>query len=77
MAHMTNGRDGQPKTLGVKKYGGQVVKAGNIILKQCGMRFKAGNNVGVGRDGTLFALTSGRVEFDPKKIVTVVPAPQK
>ena len=77
MAHMMNGRDGQPKSLGVKKYGGQVVKAGNIILKQRGTHFRAGNNVGVGRDGTLFALASGRVEFDPKKIVTVVPISKK
>ena len=77
MAHMINGRDGQPKSLGVKKFAGQVVKAGNIILKQRGLHFRAGNNVGVGRDGTLFALASGRVEFDPKKIVTVIPNSKK
>ena len=77
MAHMINGRDGQPKSLGVKIYGGQVVKAGSIILKQRGLRFRAGNNVGVGRDGTLFALASGKVEFDPKKIVTIVPSSKK
>ena len=72
MAHMINGRDGQPKTRGVKKYEGQVVKAGNIILKQCGLVFKAGRGVGVGKDGTLFALVSGKVQFAPTKFVSVI-----
>ncbi len=72
MAHVVNGRDGQPKTLGVKKYEGQIVKAGNIILKQRGTRFKAGPNVGVAKDYTLFALSGGRVKFDPRGIVSVV-----
>ena len=72
MAHVVNGRDGQPKTRGVKKYGSQVVLAGNIILKQCGMKFKAGRNVGVGRDGTLFALVDGKVLFRPDKTVSIV-----
>jgi len=76
MAHMINGRDSQPKSLGVKRYEGQVVKAGNIILKQRGLRFKPGHNVGVGKDGTLFALTSGKVDFDPKKVVSIVPTPK-
>lgn len=74
MAHMINGRDSQPKTLGVKKYSGQVVKAGNIILKQRGRRFKAGLNVGIGKDDTLFALVDGSVKFTPSKIVSIVPA---
>jgi len=74
MAHMVNGRDSQPKTLGVKRYEGEVVKAGNIILKQKGMRFKAGRNVGVGKDRTLFALVDGKVGFDPRRIVSVIPA---
>ena len=73
MAHVVNGRDGQPKHLGVKRFEGHVLKAGNIILKQKGIRFKPGRNVGAGRDGTLFALVDGKVDFDPRKIVSVVP----
>lgn len=72
MAHVVNGRDGQPKTLGVKRYGGQAVKAGSIILKQRGLNFKPGRNVGVGRDGTLFALIDGKVQFSPSKTVSVI-----
>ena len=74
MAHVVNGRDGQPKKLGVKKYNGQTVKAGNIILKQRGMSFKAGVNVGVSTDHTLFALTDGRIEFDSRRRVSVIPS---
>lgn len=73
MAHVVNGRDGQPKTLGVKKSEGQTVRAGNIILKQRGMHFKAGPNVGVAKDHTLFALADGKIEFDPRRIVSVIP----
>jgi len=69
---MINGRDGKPKTLGVKKYGGQVVRAGNIILKQSGLKFKAGHNVGVGKDCTLFALADGKVLFKPTGVVSVI-----
>jgi len=58
-----NGRDSQPKFRGVKKYGGEVVKAGNIIVRQTGTKFHPGENVGCGRDFTLFALTPGVVEF--------------
>ena len=72
MAHVVNGRDSKPKSLGVKIYGGQVIKAGSIIMKQTGMRFKAGRNVGVGKDCTLFALTAGKVQFTPKRIVNVI-----
>lgn len=72
MAHMINGRDGQPKMLGVKRYAGQSVRAGSIILKQNGMSFKPGRNVGVGKDGTLFALIDGKVKFNPSRIVTIV-----
>lgn len=72
MAHVVNGRDSQPKTLGVKKYEGQAVKAGNIILKQRGTRFKAGPNVGLAKDYTLFALASGKVKFDPRGIVSII-----
>ncbi len=74
MAHVVNGRDGQPKTLGVKKYEGQFVKAGNIILTQRGLRFSAGRNVGAGRDGTLYALADGKVDFNPKRIVSIIRA---
>ena len=73
MAHMINGRDGKPKTLGVKRFGGQTVKAGSVILKQRGMTFKAGRNVGIGRDATLFALVSGKVNFKPNKVVSIIP----
>lgn len=72
MAHVVNGRDGQPKTLGVKKFEGQTVRAGNIILKQRGLHFKPGSNVGVSKDHTLYALVEGKIEFDPRRIVSVI-----
>ncbi|MFV1965036.1 MAG: 50S ribosomal protein L27 [Pirellulaceae bacterium] len=59
-----NGRDSNAQRRGVKKYGGQVVRAGNILVRQVGNRFHAGTNVGQGRDFTLFALTDGEVMFD-------------
>jgi large subunit ribosomal protein L27 len=59
-----NGRDSNPKYLGVKCYGGESVIAGNIIVRQRGTRFHAGENMGVGRDHTLFALTDGKVKFE-------------
>lgn len=58
-----NGRDSNPKYLGVKVYGGEVVEAGNIIVRQRGTTWWAGANVGMGRDHTLFALTDGQVTF--------------
>lgn len=58
-----NGRDSNPKYLGVKCYGGEPVVAGNIIVRQRGTRFHAGDNVGIGRDHTLFALVDGKVKF--------------
>ena len=58
-----NGRDSQPKMLGVKAYGGESVSAGSIIVRQRGTRVHPGDNVGVGRDHTLFALTGGTVRF--------------
>jgi len=76
MAHMINGRDSKPKNLGVKRYSGQIVTAGSIILKQKGLRFSPGRNVGVGRDGTLFALVNGKVSFSPTKVVTIIPTPK-
>lgn len=61
-----NGRDSQPKMLGVKVYGGQVIPAGSIIVRQRGTKFHAGPNVGTGRDHTLFALVDGTVSFATK-----------
>jgi large subunit ribosomal protein L27 len=58
-----NGRDSNPKYLGVKIYGGQAIEAGNIIVRQRGTQFHAGQGVGLGRDHTLFALVDGTVEF--------------
>ena len=58
-----NGRDSQPKMLGVKVFGGQTITAGSFIVRQRGTRFHAGDNVGMGKDHTLFALTDGKVSF--------------
>jgi len=74
-----NGRDSESKRLGVKRFGGQVVQAGNIILRQRGTRVHPGLNVGLGRDHTLFATAAGAVKFEvkgPKKrqYVSVIPA---
>jgi large subunit ribosomal protein L27 len=74
-----NGRDSESKRLGVKRFGGQLVQAGNIIVRQRGTRFHAGENVGIGKDHTLFAKADGRVEFierGPKnrKYVNIVAA---
>lgn len=62
-----NGRDSESKRLGVKLFGGQVAKAGNIIVRQRGTKHNPGLNVGLGKDHTLFALTAGEVEFKRKK----------
>jgi large subunit ribosomal protein L27 len=70
-----NGRDSRSKRLGVKKFGGQVVIAGNILIRQRGSKFLAGRNVGLGRDYTLFALVDGYVMFDREgRRINVVPA---
>ncbi len=73
-----NGRDSNPKMRGVKKYGGEVIKTGAIILRQVGTRVHPGKNVGMGRDFTLFALADGKVEFSyysrSKRIVSILPA---
>ena len=76
-----NGRDSVSKRLGVKMFGGQVVKAGNIIVRQRGTKFHPGANVGCGRDHTLFAKADGHVEFSIKgplrrKTVNIVPQAQ-
>ncbi len=62
-----NGRDSESKRLGVKMFGGQVAKAGNIIVRQRGTKHNPGENVGMGKDHTLFALTDGVIEFRKKK----------
>ena len=74
-----NGRDSQSKRLGVKRYGGEQVNAGEIIVRQRGTQVHPGTNVGIGRDHTLFAKTTGRVLFaqkgpDSHKTVSIVPA---
>ena len=74
-----NGRDSQPKMLGVKKFGGEVINAGSIIVRQRGTRFHPGVNVGIGKDHTLFALVNGQVSFAikgslNKHTVSVTPA---
>ena len=74
-----NGRESQSKRLGVKKFGGQQVLAGNILVRQRGTKFHPGNNVGIGRDHTLFATAEGKVIFETKgpknrKFVSIVPA---
>jgi len=73
-----NGRDSNSKRLGVKKYGGEVVEAGNIILRQRGTRYYPGTNVGMGKDNTLFAMIDGTVKFarrgKDQQVVAVVPA---
>lgn len=70
-----NGRDSRSKRLGVKKYGGQAVVAGNIIIRQRGTKFQPGRNVGLGRDYTIFALVDGQVKFDREgRRVNVEPA---
>ena len=61
-----NGRDSQPKMLGVKAFGGELVSAGSIIVRQRGTKFHPGTNVGVGKDHTLFALVDGKVSFAVK-----------
>jgi len=71
-----NGRDSISKRLGVKRYDGQFVKAGNILVRQRGTRIYPGKNVGMGKDYTLFALIDGRVKFETskgKKVVSVYP----
>jgi large subunit ribosomal protein L27 len=74
-----NGRDSESKRLGVKRFGGEAVTAGSIIVRQRGTKFHAGSNVGVGRDYTLFALADGQVKFETKgpksrRFVSIDPA---
>ncbi|MFT4652885.1 MAG: large subunit ribosomal protein L27 [Kangiellaceae bacterium] len=74
-----NGRDSISKRLGVKRFGGQDVLAGNIIVRQRGTKFHPGDNMGIGRDHTLFALTDGKVQFEVKgpknrKFISIISA---
>jgi large subunit ribosomal protein L27 len=74
-----NGRDSESKRLGVKRYGGQLINAGSIIVRQRGTQFHAGENVGIGKDHTLFAKVTGTVQFavkgaERRKTVVIVPA---
>ena len=70
-----NGRDSHGKRLGVKRFGGEAVEAGTIIIRQRGSKFHAGENVGIGRDWTLYALAQGHVKFDKhRRRVHIVPA---
>jgi large subunit ribosomal protein L27 len=73
-----NGRDSQPKMLGVKAFGGELISAGSIIVRQRGTKFHAGTNVGIGKDHTLFALVDGNVKFETKgalnkHMISVIP----
>jgi large subunit ribosomal protein L27 len=71
-----NGRDSQSQRLGAKKFGGQRVRGGNIIVRQCGTKIKPGDNVGLGRDYTIYAKVDGVVRFETKgdrSVVSVVP----
>ncbi|MCY1159207.1 MAG: ribosomal protein [Citricoccus sp.] len=72
-----NGRDSNPQFLGVKRFGGQAVNAGEILVRQRGTKFHPGANVGIGKDDTLFALSAGAVEYGNRrgrKVVNIVPA---
>ncbi|MDO8142037.1 MAG: 50S ribosomal protein L27 [Candidatus Brocadiales bacterium] len=70
-----NGRDSNPQMRGVKRYGGQFVPAGSIIVRQCGTKFKPGLNVGIGRDDTLFSKVDGLVKFETRRRVSVYSTP--
>ncbi|RKY37592.1 MAG: 50S ribosomal protein L27 [Candidatus Omnitrophota bacterium] len=67
-----NGRDSNSQRLGVKHFGGEIVPAGAILIRQRGLTFKAGNNVGIGRDYTLYALAAGKVFFPKQKMISVI-----
>ncbi len=80
MGSSRNGRDSNPKMRGVKRYGGQLVEPGNIIVRQCGTKIKPGKNVGLGRDYTIYAMVEGHVKFSyvsrDQKMVSVIPVDQ-
>ncbi len=68
-----NGRDSNPQMRGIKRYGGQVVRSGDILVRQCGTKFHPGRGVGMGKDYTLFALQDGVVEFQSRRRIRIVP----
>ena len=72
-----NGRDSNAQRLGINKYGGEIVKIGQIVVRQRGTRFKAGNHIGVGKDHTLYALVDGKIEFrtikNNQKKINIIP----
>ncbi|MBT3340510.1 MAG: 50S ribosomal protein L27 [Planctomycetes bacterium] len=68
-----NGRDSNPQMRGIKRYGGQTVRSGEILVRQCGTKFHAGRGVGMGKDYTLFALQDGVVEFQTRRRIRIVP----
>ena len=68
-----NGRDANPQMRGIKRYGGQTVRSGEILVRQCGTKFHAGRGVGMGKDYTLFALQDGVVEFQTRRRIRIVP----
>ncbi|MBI4846700.1 MAG: 50S ribosomal protein L27 [Candidatus Omnitrophica bacterium] len=67
-----NGRDSNSQRLGLKHFGGESVRAGAVLIRQCGQKFKPGKNVGMGRDYTLYALVDGKVNFPKPKVVSIV-----
>lgn len=69
-----NGRDSHGQRRGIKCFGGQIVKPGNIILRQCGTKFKPGIGVGIGTDFTIYAKVAGKVNFSNNKIVSILPS---
>jgi large subunit ribosomal protein L27 len=71
-----NGRDSNPQMRGIKRYGGQFVTSGSIIVRQCGTKFRPGLNVGIGRDDTLFSKIDGVVKFETRRRVSVYSTPQ-
>lgn len=73
MGSSRNGRDSNSKRLGMKRYGGEFIRAGSIIVRQRGTRYKPGQNVGIGRDDTLFALVDGVVNFTKPGLISVLP----
>lgn len=68
-----NGRDSNPQMRGIKKFGGQSVTTGAIIVRQCGTKFRPGKNVGLGRDYTIFSMIEGVVKFDTRRRISVYP----
>jgi len=68
-----NGRDSNPQFRGIKKYDGETVCPGNILVRQCGTKFHAGHGVGQGRDYTLFALIDGKVSYDTRRRISIQP----